>query len=71
MRNTTTIGWLASIILGFFLMIPLAMLFDAMNWPLFHSWGLAHGSFIIAWPLLTLTSFAVIRVFVLRKLHSK
>ena len=49
------------ILLGFFLMIPFGMLFDAMRWPLFHSWGLAHGSFILAWPLLTLASFGVIR----------
>jgi uncharacterized membrane protein YoaT (DUF817 family) len=71
MRNTTIFGWLAAIVFGFFLMIPLAIFFDAMNWPLFHSWGLAHGSFIIAWPLLTLISFAIIRVLVLRRLHSQ
>jgi hypothetical protein len=71
MRNATTVGWLVSIVFGFLLMIPLAMLFDAMNWPLFHSWGLAHGSFIIAWPLLTLICFGIIRAIVLSKLHSK
>jgi len=32
-----------------------------MNWPLFHSWGLVHGSFIIAWPVLTILSFIVIK----------
>jgi hypothetical protein len=52
---------LVSIVMGFFLMIPLAMLFDFMNWPLFHSWGLAHGSFIFAWPLLALASFGVVQ----------
>jgi hypothetical protein len=49
-----------SIISGFLLMIPLGMLFDAMNWPLFHSWGLAHGSFLLAWPALTAVSFIAI-----------
>jgi hypothetical protein len=49
-----------SIVVGLFLMVPLAMLFDAMNWPLFHSWGLAHGSFVIAWPLLALACFVMI-----------
>ena len=53
---------IGSIVLGFFLMIPLAMLFDAMNWPLFHSWGLAHGSFLIAWPALAAVSFGLIRI---------
>ena len=71
MRSATTFGWLASIVFGFFLMIPLAMLFDAMNWPLFHSWGLAHGSFIIAWPLLTLLSFAIVQAVVLLKTRFK
>jgi hypothetical protein len=53
---------MASIVLGFFLMIPLAMLFDARDWPLFHSWGLAHGSFLIAWPALVAVSFGLIRI---------
>jgi hypothetical protein len=62
---------LVSIILGFFLMIPLSMIFDKMNWPLFHSWGLAHGSFLLAWPLLTLLSFAGIEILmILRQTNS-
>jgi hypothetical protein len=27
-----------SIVLGFFLMAPLAMLFEAMRWAMFHGW---------------------------------
>ncbi len=54
----------ASILLGFVLMIPLAMLFDAMKWPLFHSWGLAHGSYLFAWPLLTVIAYGLLAVFV-------
>jgi hypothetical protein len=62
----------ASIVLGFLFMAPLGMLFDAMNWQLFHTWGLAHGSFLFAWPLLTLTSFIVITAFRLaRKTRKK
>ena len=32
--------------------VMLAALFDAMQWPVFHSWGLGHGSFLIAIPLM-------------------
>jgi hypothetical protein len=48
--------FLTSLLLGFLLMAPLGALFNAMNWPLFHTWALAHGSFLFAWPLLTLIS---------------
>lgn len=48
---------LISIVLGFALMFPLGWLFGIMNWPVFHSWGLFHGAFVVAWPLLTLTSW--------------
>ena len=49
-----------SIVLGFFLMGPLAGLFEAMRWPMFHGWALAHGTFLIAWPVLTVLSFVVL-----------
>ena len=58
---------LGSIALGFILMVPLGMLFDAMNWPLFHTWGLAHGSFVIAWPVLAVISFGVIRIAIIAR----
>lgn len=61
---------IGSIVLGFFLMIPLAMLFDAMNWPLFHSWGLVHGSFFIAWPALAAASFGLIKI-VIRAIRAR
>lgn len=38
---------------GFILMFPLGALFTSINWPIFHGWGLVHGSFLIAWPFLT------------------
>ncbi|MGD1106720.1 MAG: hypothetical protein ABR865_06715 [Terracidiphilus sp.] len=53
---------LVSIVLGFVLMIPLGLLFDAMNWPLFHTWGLAHGSFVLAWPALAIISALAIMI---------
>ena len=46
--------------LGFVLMWPIGWLFGAMSWPVFHGWGLAHGAWIIAWPVLTLFSFLVL-----------
>jgi hypothetical protein len=52
----------ASAMLGFFAMIPLALLFDRMNWPAFQSWGLVHGSFLIAWPFLSFVSFGILRL---------
>lgn len=41
-----------SAIPAFIALFPLAALFDRMNWPVFHSWGLAHGSFLIAVPVI-------------------
>ena len=32
----------------------LGSLYDAKGWPMFHSWGLIHGSWLIAWPMLSL-----------------
>jgi len=55
---------LGSLVLGFFLMVPLGLLSDAMNWPLFHTWGLAHGSFIIAWPILAFLSFGLLQTLI-------
>jgi hypothetical protein len=48
-----------SIVVGFVLMWPLGWLFGVMNWPVFHSWGLAHGSFVLAWPMLSALCFLV------------
>jgi hypothetical protein len=59
-----------SIVLGLLLMVPLGMLFDAMDWPLFHTWGLAHGSFVIAWPMLACISFFLLRTF-LKRIQSR
>jgi hypothetical protein len=49
-----------SAVLGFVLMSPLGLLFEQMHWPEFHSSGLMHGSFLIAWPALSLVAFLVL-----------
>jgi len=66
MKNIALIALtcIGSVVLGLFLMVPLGMLFDAMNWPLFHTWGLAHGSFIIAWPILACISFGFLQILI-------
>lgn len=35
-----------SAVVGLLVLMPVGDLFDRMDWPIFHSWGLAHGSFI-------------------------
>lgn len=48
-----------SVAVGFVLLWPVGWLFGAMGWPMFHGWGLAHGSFVLAWPVLSVATFAV------------
>ena len=56
MRNVIRI--VISVVVGFFLMWwPLAPVYDALNWPTFHSWGQLHGSFFSAWPTLSILTF--------------
>jgi hypothetical protein len=47
----TALLWSLAVVAGFFLMWPLGLLFERQHWGVFHPWGLAHGSFLIAWPL--------------------
>ena len=35
-----------SAIVGLLALLPVGDLFDRMDWPIFHSWGLGHGSFV-------------------------
>ena len=58
--NRIAIYALCSIVAGFFLMVPLAALFDWMRWPHFNAWALAHGGFVLAWPLMACMAFLII-----------
>jgi len=49
-----------ALLVGFFLMWPLSSLFDRNNWPVFHTWGLAHGSAVIAWPVLASACYGIL-----------
>jgi hypothetical protein len=51
MRNF--LRFLASIVLGFLLLIPLGAIYGAANLAVYHSWGLSHGSFTTALPALS------------------
>jgi hypothetical protein len=33
-------------------MWPLGYVFNTFQWPIFHTWGLTHGSLLVAWPSL-------------------
>jgi hypothetical protein len=54
---------LISFLAGFAMLLPLGWIFGVMNWPLFHSWGLAHGSFMLAWPVLWLIAYLLLGLF--------
>jgi hypothetical protein len=57
-----------SLLMGFLGLLPLGALFDTMNWPIFHSWGLGHGSFLVAAPAIgSITFFLLGRAFRLTK----
>jgi hypothetical protein len=42
---------------GFLLMWPLGYAYAALGWPTFHLWGLMHGTFVAAWPTLSILAF--------------
>ena len=46
-----------SVIAGFLLMWPLGYAYAALGWPTFHLWGLMHGTFVAAWPTLSILAF--------------
>lgn len=60
MLKRAIISLLVAVPGGFLLLFPLGGLFDTMGWSVFHTWGLVHGSFLIAWPMLSLFVFAVV-----------
>jgi hypothetical protein len=46
-----------AIIAGFLLMWPLGYAYAALSLPTFHLWGLMHGTFVAAWPTLSILVF--------------
>lgn len=46
-----------AIVAGYLLMWPLGQAYTALSLPTFHLWGLGHGTFIAAWPTLSIIAF--------------
>jgi hypothetical protein len=46
-----------AIVAGFLLMWPLGHAWTALSFPTFHLWGLMHGTFVAAWPTLSILVF--------------
>ncbi len=53
----TLIRGVIAIIAGFLLMWPLGYVYAKLSLPTFHSWGLMHGTFVAAWPTLSILTF--------------
>jgi hypothetical protein len=53
----TFIRIVIAIVAGYLLMWPLGFAYVALSLPTFHSWGLAHGTFVAAWPTLSILTF--------------
>ena len=51
---------LAAVAVGFLLMLVLSAVFTQMGWPVFNGRGLAHGSFLVAWPVLSAVGYRVV-----------
>jgi hypothetical protein len=49
-----------TVVFGFVLLGLVADIFDTMNWPMFHSWGMAHGAIIYALPVCLAVAFALL-----------
>ena len=56
----TFIRTVIAIVAGFLLMWPLGQLYTALSLPTFHHWGLMHGSFVAAWPTLSILAFLLL-----------
>jgi hypothetical protein len=53
----TFIRSIIAVVAGFLLMWPLGDAYAALGWPTFHPWGLMHGTFVAAWPTLSILAF--------------
>jgi hypothetical protein len=55
-----TLRLLAAVVIGLLLLVPLAAVYEAAALPVYHSWGLIHGSFATAIPALVLAGFVAL-----------
>ena len=53
----TLIRIVIAIVAGFLLMWPFGYAWTALSLPTFHLWGLVHGTFVAAWPALSVIAF--------------
>jgi hypothetical protein len=53
----TSIRSVIAIVAGYLLMWPLGYAWTALSLPTFHFWGLAHGTFVAAWPALSIMAY--------------
>lgn len=53
----TFIRIVIAIVAGYLLMWPLGCAWTALSLPTFHLWGLGHGTFVVAWPTLSILTF--------------
>ena len=50
----STLKTVVEVIVSLVACMSMESLFDRMNWPLFNSWALMHGSFVLLFPLMFL-----------------
>lgn len=65
-----SIGMTSSFVIGSLLLYPLGRLFNFYRLPIFNTWALSHGSFVIALPLLVFVAVKVMSA-ILRKIEMK
>src|SRR5436190_2537947 len=53
----TFIRIIVAVFAGYLLMWPLGYAYTTLSWPTFHAWGLSHGTFVAAWPTLSLLAY--------------
>src|SRR5437667_8128390 len=53
----TFIRSVIAVVAGFLLMWPLGYAYVALSLPTFHLWGLMHGTYVAAWPTLSILAF--------------
>lgn len=60
-RSTRLVtGIVLAVPLGFVLVVWVAGLFDTMNWPVFHTWGMMHGAILLALPACIVVAFGLL-----------